>query len=265
MRYRISEFSKLGKVPVSTLRFYDDAGILKPSHVGLNRYRYYEASQLSELNRITGYRRAGLTIEDIQRIYADNDPISVIDNRISSLECELSSLQESISLLRNMKCSIRDSKYEMEIREMPGVTTAFRKGRLDDQSGLTGFVLEFADICKEQYPDLECTDDGQCFVVYDDIEYRESDIGVQYHQVVKEAFEPSSEIGFADFKPTKAVCVKHRGAYDRLNEAYAAAIAWLEERGLELTDSPRESYIHGCWDMDSEEDYLTEVVFPIGP
>ena len=73
------------------------------------------------------------------------------------------------------------------------------------------------------------------------------------------------EIGFMDFERTMAVCVKHRGPYDRLNDAYAAAVAWLDRNGMKLSDSPRESYIHGCWDRDSEEDYLTEVIFPIEP
>lgn len=265
MKYRIGEFSKLGRVPVTTLRFYDEAGILKPRSVGLNHYRYYDASQLAELNTITGYRRAGLTIEDIQRIRVEGDPVSVIDERIRVLESDLSSLQESITMLRDMRDGVRGHGYEMKVKEIPAVTTAYRKGRLEDQSGLTGFVLEFADICGKQHPDIECTEDGQCFVVYDDMEYREKDIGIQYHQVVKRALEPSSEIGFAEFGPTLAVCVEHKGPYDRLNEAYAAAIAWLEEKGLELSEPPRESYIHGCWDMESEEDYLTEIIFPVDP
>lgn len=42
MRYKIGEFSKLGKVSVKTLRHYDEEGILKPGFVdGFNRYRYY--------------------------------------------------------------------------------------------------------------------------------------------------------------------------------------------------------------------------------
>ena len=33
MRYKIGEFSKLGKVSVKTLRHYDEEGILKPGFV----------------------------------------------------------------------------------------------------------------------------------------------------------------------------------------------------------------------------------------
>lgn len=265
MVYRIGEFSKLGKVPVTTLRYYDRVGILRPETVSINRYRLYNSSQLMKLNEITRYRRAGLSIEDIQRIHSEGDPVKVIDDRIRSVESDISELEGRLELLRYIRDHMSDGGYEIEVREIPAVTTAYRKGRIRDQSRLTGFVMEFADICMGCHPDIECTDDGQCFVIYDDLEYREDDIGIQYHQVVKKALDPSDEIGFMDFERTMAVCVKHRGPYDRLNDAYAAAVAWLDRNGMKLSDSPRESYIHGCWDRDSEEDYLTEVIFPIEP
>ena len=265
MKYRIGEFSKLGKVPVTTLRYYDKVGILRPESVTINRYRFYDSSQLIKLKEISRYRRAGLSIEDIQRIYSEGDPVRVIDERIRSIGSDISELEERLSMLKDIRGGMSDGGYEIEVREIPALTTAYRKGRIPDQSKLTGFVLEFAEICMRDHPDIECTEDGQCFVMYDDPEYREDDIGLQYHQVVKRALGPSDEIGFMEFEPTLAVCVKHKGPYDRLNDAYAAAIAWLDEKGMKLSDMPRESYIHGCWDMDSEDDYLTEVIFPIGP
>lgn len=55
----------------------------------------------------------------------------------------------------------------------------------------------------------------------------------------------------------------HKGAYKDLNKAYAFAFKWIEENGYELSESPRESYIDGIWNKENEEDWLTEVQFPI--
>ena len=225
MKYRIGEFSKLGKVPITTLRYYDEIGILKPGSVAVNHYRYYDSSQLDLLNDITRYRRAGLSMDDIRGILEGLDPAPIMDERIRSLESEISSLDDSLRLLRELRDGV-GSEYSVEVRDIPAITTAYRKGRLDSYSDLTGFVLDFARICGEEQPDIECTEDGECFVLYDDMEYRENDIGIQYHQVVKRAHEPSEGIGFMEFKPVRAACVKHKGPYDRLSEAYASAISW---------------------------------------
>lgn len=53
----------------------------------------------------------------------------------------------------------------------------------------------------------------------------------------------------------------HKGPYTRLGEAYA--MKWIEENEYEVADAPRESYIDGIWNKDSEEEWLTEIQIPI--
>ncbi len=50
---RIGEFSKLSRVTVKALRWYDEAGLLAPDEVDEETgYRYYALAQLPTLNRI---------------------------------------------------------------------------------------------------------------------------------------------------------------------------------------------------------------------
>lgn len=45
--YRIGMFSKINKVTVKTLRYYDEVGLLIPAYVDEeNGYRYYTSEQL---------------------------------------------------------------------------------------------------------------------------------------------------------------------------------------------------------------------------
>ena len=47
--YKIGELSKLTKIPVKTLRFYDNEGILSPDRIDeFTGYRYYSASKISD-------------------------------------------------------------------------------------------------------------------------------------------------------------------------------------------------------------------------
>ena len=60
-----------------------------------------------------------------------------------------------------------------------------------------------------------------------------------------------------------AVCVLHKGSYSNLREAYLFATKWIEENGYQILDNPRESYIDGIWNQEKEEDWLTEIQFPV--
>src|SRR5215213_7391784 len=63
---KIGEFSKLVQVPVPTLRYYDQVGLLKPIAVDrFTGYRYYSASQLPRLHRILALKGLGFSLEQI--------------------------------------------------------------------------------------------------------------------------------------------------------------------------------------------------------
>src|SRR5919108_6216978 len=63
---KIGEFSKLVQVPVPTLRYYDQVGLLKPVEVDrFTGYRYYSASQLPRLHRILALKGLGFSLDHI--------------------------------------------------------------------------------------------------------------------------------------------------------------------------------------------------------
>ena len=55
--YKIGELSKLSKIPVKTLRYYD------PS----TNYRYYNAIRLSDCYRIVALKELGFRLSEIQK------------------------------------------------------------------------------------------------------------------------------------------------------------------------------------------------------
>ena len=63
--YKIGEFSVLSKTTIKTLRYYEKEGLLKPSFVGENGYRYYETNKLIDLSKIISLRQIGFSILQI--------------------------------------------------------------------------------------------------------------------------------------------------------------------------------------------------------
>jgi DNA-binding transcriptional MerR regulator len=68
---KIGEFSRLSRIPVSTLRYYDEIGLLRPVEAdGSAGCRYYSAEQLPKLNRITALKDPGLSLAEIVQLPA---------------------------------------------------------------------------------------------------------------------------------------------------------------------------------------------------
>src|SRR5215469_15236999 len=70
--FKIGEFSRLVQIPVPTLRFYDQVGLLKPVEVDRSSgYRYYSASQLPRVHRILALKGLGFSLEQIALVLAE--------------------------------------------------------------------------------------------------------------------------------------------------------------------------------------------------
>lgn len=69
---RIGEFSKLNNIPIRTLRFYDQIGLLKPYQVDPEtNYRGYHIEQSSLVDAIQYLRQLDFSLEEIKEILSD--------------------------------------------------------------------------------------------------------------------------------------------------------------------------------------------------
>jgi len=69
MPYKINELAKLAGVSVRTLHYYDEIGLLKPSGLMTNGYRYYGKPELMKLQQILFYRELDFPLEKIKEIF----------------------------------------------------------------------------------------------------------------------------------------------------------------------------------------------------
>lgn len=67
----ISELARLAGTTSRTLRHYGDVGLLAPSRIGANGYRYYDSEALVRLQRILLLRELGLGLPAIGQVLAE--------------------------------------------------------------------------------------------------------------------------------------------------------------------------------------------------
>ena len=69
IKYKIGEFSRLGRVTVRTLRHYEKIGLLKPGIVDRwTGYRYYSPEQLQKLLSIVQLKQLGFSLAEITEL-----------------------------------------------------------------------------------------------------------------------------------------------------------------------------------------------------
>jgi len=68
MSYTVKQLAKIAGVTVRTLHYYDKIGLLKPSFLKENGYRYYEEKELVKLQQILFFRELDFPLEDIVQI-----------------------------------------------------------------------------------------------------------------------------------------------------------------------------------------------------
>jgi DNA-binding transcriptional MerR regulator len=66
--YTVKQLSELAGVSIRTLHYYDEIGLLKPSSVGENQYRYYDDGALLRLQQILLYREMEIGLLQIKDI-----------------------------------------------------------------------------------------------------------------------------------------------------------------------------------------------------
>ena len=102
MFYRIGEFSKMVGLPMSTLRYYDDIGILKPSRIDrFTGYRLYNDSDYDKAMWIKELLSLSFTLEEVL-MYKDNINSDIIRFKIKQLKDRMAEIQSQIDRLSAM-------------------------------------------------------------------------------------------------------------------------------------------------------------------
>ena len=110
--YTTGEIAKLCGVSVRTVQYYDDRGILVPSELSEGGRRLYTETDLGRMRIICFLREAGLPINSISALFAEEKPESIISVLLEQQEQvireELSESQKKLELLEGIKRELKE-------------------------------------------------------------------------------------------------------------------------------------------------------------
>ena len=95
---KIGDFSKLSRVSVRMLRYYDEIGLLKPAEIDrFTDYRYYSEAQLPTVCRITALRDMGFGLADVCAILPIYDDRERLDDFLAARQAELEQQRDDVA------------------------------------------------------------------------------------------------------------------------------------------------------------------------
>lgn len=101
--FTVKQLSRMAGVTPRTLHHYDAIGLLKPSRVGSNGYRYYDEPALLRLQQILFYRELDMPLEDIRKIIGRRnfDILQALEGHRQALDRKAARLNRLIQTVDN--------------------------------------------------------------------------------------------------------------------------------------------------------------------
>lgn len=265
----IGEFSKLMQTTVKTLRLYEQKGLLTPDEVDeWTGYRHYSLTQMQRLATIRSLQDMGFTLAEIKEILDGESTIPTIrqlEEKIADCERQLHLLQGRYRMLLAMRDSRKtfNTMEKFTIQTLPSIIVASHREVILNYVALGPLCTDV--IGPEMHRlGCKCPPPGYCFTVEHNKEYTPTDIDIEYCEQVEEMSADSSIIQFKRLPEVPmAICMTHRGPYERFYESFTELFRYIEEQGYRVVGLHRTVYVDGIWNQSDPEKWLSIIQVPV--
>jgi DNA-binding transcriptional MerR regulator len=273
---RIGEFSKLVQVPVATLRYYDQVGLLKPSEVDrMTGYRYYSTAQLPRLHRILALKGLGFSLEQIGVVLAEgltpeqmrgmlrlrhaqiSEQLADMQNRLVEVEVRLQQIEREDLL----------STYDVRLKQVEPQLVALVRAILPSHSAsgsLFGEVYEAIGPHVAEALGPHPGEGGQTLVLWYDTEFKERDVDGAAAFILRCRVPERGRMRVHELPAATMAATVHHSSYTTIGDAHEAILAWIEANRYRIVGPDREIYLYNTMPVRLDDPtYVTEIQYPV--
>jgi DNA-binding transcriptional MerR regulator len=273
---KIGEFSKLARVPVPTLRYYDQVGLLRPVEVDrFTGYRLYAVSQLSRLVRILALRGLGFSLEQIGEVLAEGLTPEQMRGMLRLRHAQISQqlaevrgqLVEVEARLHQIEREAAIPDHDVILKQVEPLLVASVREILPTHGAVGGLFGEVYDAIRPYvgdalYPRPE--DGGQTLVLWYDAEFKERDFDGAAAFMLRCRVPESGRVRVHELPATTMAATVHHGSYDTIGDAHEAVIRWIDANGYRIVGPDRELNLHHTMPIrQANPNYVTEIQYPV--
>ncbi|UFS61270.1 MerR family transcriptional regulator [Subtercola endophyticus] len=142
MEWSIQQIARLAGKTSRTLRHYDDVGLVPPSRVGDNGYRYYDSDALVRLQRVLLLRELGLGIPAIAGILAGHDDDTVaLRAHLEWLTSEKQRLDRQLASVARTISDLEKGEKPMAEKMFDGFDHTVYKNEVEERWGKDSYAV----------------------------------------------------------------------------------------------------------------------------
>ncbi|MEG1431355.1 MULTISPECIES: MerR family transcriptional regulator [Eubacterium] len=276
--YSIGQAAKICKIPIQTLRYYDEIKLLVPSlRKEKSNYRYYSANQLVTGFIIRQLRLIGLGLKDIKKIVDENTATELkvlIDSKLNQLAGEIAELQKIHEETEIFAARIQKGTVLLEGQKGEGqdgyalqdIPEIYLYG---DRKVIESYKNEEVNLERWIAVNEEARENnlkvcGPIFVTY----YTEllgqllaTDCDLEFSIQVEPGERNHKKIHkYGGFTAATGI---HVGDYDTIFKTYIGLKRWIEEGGYEVVGPATEEFIISPIDINNKEEHVTKIIVPV--
>ncbi|MCS5723281.1 TipAS antibiotic-recognition domain-containing protein [Herbiconiux sp. CPCC 203407] len=139
--WSIQELARHAGVTSRTLRHYDAVGLVPPSRVGSNGYRYYDASALVRLQRVLLLRGLGLGLPAIASVLEGSEPpVVALERHLELLSAEHDRLARQRASVRRTIDTLREGGQLMPATMFDGFDHTRHEAEVTERWGAAAYA-----------------------------------------------------------------------------------------------------------------------------
>lgn len=272
--YSIGEAAAISALQSSTLRYYDQIGLVRPKKRGdSNNYRYYTRNQVVTLSIIRRLREMGCSLPTIQGVVESNsiellkqvvkDSADALSKKIMELQQILEVNQDYIERLNQAEEYLSvsdDSISNVQIEEIP-VTKLFANRQLmenyNNEETSISFWQNTVSLCRMNGISTYKT----FFVTYYTPplgQFTMGDCEVQLGVKVPDSIDNPNVVSFGGFSGATMI---HCGPYSRMMDTHLFLLKWINNHGYTVCGPVSEELLLSP--IDTKDIQVVKVIIPI--
>ena len=258
----IKEFASFSQIEMTTLRYWDEIGLLTPAHRNPdNGYRYYSPDQIITVNFIKVLSDLNVRLKTIMAISENRSPETIIglfDNQQTILDMEMHRIRESYSIIHILQKLIKSGfgidETEIAVHELDEMAIILGPpNSYDERSSFYRAFMGFCDTAKLwrinlNYPIGACYDDINIFTGRSSLPSR---------------FFSIDPIGTDRMPEGKYLVGYARGRYGEMGDLPGRITAYAEQHSLVLDGPVFVVYIQDEICLSDPQQYLARVSIAI--
>jgi DNA-binding transcriptional MerR regulator len=272
--FTIGDFARLGQVSIRMLRHYDALGLLRPARVDpFSGYRYYEAAQLSRLNRVLALKDLGLSLQQVGEILDAKVGTEELRGMLRLRQAELTAtvaaetarLARVETRLRTIESEGIMPTSEVVLKSLPAARVAVATGLAEsfDPSHIGPVIGPLYRTLHERLGTAGVAVTGPDIAWYEPDGDGALGEGIVVHAGVSVSVDPGSVPGVevVDLPAVdRAATIVHHGSMDGVLSTIQTLARWIESSGHQADRLGREFYLNSC---GPQEEWVTEIQWPL--